>query len=412
MKILYLNSLYSPNFVGGAERSVQALAEGIVAQGHEASVISTADQDVATEAVIHGVKVHYLPYRNRYWTYGDGRSGPLSKAAWHARDSCNRPMARRVAEVARRERPDVVHTNNLVGMSVAVWDALRRLGLPIVHTLRDYYLICPKSTMFSRGASCERPCLGCAPFALPRKFASRHVSAVVGVSRFILEKHLRLGYFPTASQALAIHTGFDANPATRPERDRESRGKLAIGFLGLLSPNKGIEELLEAVGRLPGDRVECHVGGTGQADYEAGLRRRFDRPDVRFHGRTTAAQFLPCLDVLVVPSRWEEPLARVIIEALSCGVPVVVTPRGGSPELVTDGINGLVCDGDGSDSLHGSLRRLVEEPGLLETLRAGTSETQSVNSVRGMVEQYLNVYDASRSGLRDRERSVSVQAVN
>ncbi len=385
MKVVLVNSLYSPHFVGGAERSVQALAEGLVVQGHQAAVISTADQTEATTADLNGVRVHYLPYKNRYWTFGDGRTGSFAKLAWHARDSYNRPMARQVAEVVRRERPDVVHTNNLVGMSVAIWDALASLGVPITHTLRDYYLICPRSTMFSRGKSCDRPCLGCVPFASPRKTASRRVTAVVGVSQFILDKHLRLGYFAEASNAVAIRTGHDVKPGASARRDPGSRQRLVVGFLGQLSPNKGIEELLEAVARMPPDRVECHVGGTGQAEYEADLRLRFDRPNVRFHGRTSAPEFLQSLDVLVVASRWEEPLARVIVEAFSCGTPVVATPRGGSPEIVIDGRNGLICEGDDAEAIGRALQRLVSESGLLSTLRDGATATPATDDVRGMV---------------------------
>jgi glycosyltransferase involved in cell wall biosynthesis len=397
VKVVFVNSLYSPHFVGGAERSVQALAEGLVGLGHRAAVISTADRAEASEADVNEVRVHYLPYRNRYWTYDAREVGAIAKAAWHARDSYNRPMAESVAEAVRRERPDVVHTNNLVGMSVAVWDALHRLGVPIVHSLRDYYLICPRSTMYRRGASCARPCLGCVPFAIPRKAASRRVAAVVGVSRFILEKHLALGYFPEATQRLAILTGYDPKPAATLPRDLASSGRLAIGFLGCLSPNKGIEELLRAVGWLPEDRVECRIGGTGRAEYEADLRRRFDRPNVRFLGQTPSAEFLRSLDVLVVASRWEEPLARVIIEALSCGTPVVTTPRGGSPEVVSDGENGLVCDGDDAEALHRALGRLVSDPALLARLRRGAAASSATGTVRSMVERYVRVYEGCRS---------------
>ncbi|MDB5351975.1 MAG: glycosyltransferase [Planctomycetota bacterium] len=411
MKVVLVNSLYSPHFVGGAERSVQALAEGLVAEGHQAVVVSTADQLESSEAEVNGVAVHYLPYKNRYWTYADGQANALVKAAWHARDSYNRAMAEEVSEVVRRERPDVAHTNNLVGMSVAVWDALHRLGVPIVHTLRDYYLICPKSTMYSRGTSCDRPCLGCVPFASPRKSTSRHVSAVVGVSQFILDKHLRLRYFPQANQTLAIRTGYDPTPGTTPRRDQNSSRPLSIGFLGLLSPNKGIEELLEAVGRLPPDRVELHVGGTGQAAYEAELRRRFDRPNVRFHGQAPAAEFLRSLDILVVASRWEEPLARVIIEALSCGTPVVTTPRGGSPEVVIDGRNGLVCNGDDAEAIRHALDRLVSDPSLLATIRRGAVACPATDGLRGMVGRYVDVYERTRSTDRGRANSAGFVAV-
>jgi glycosyltransferase involved in cell wall biosynthesis len=396
MKILLVNSLYAPNFVGGAERSVQALAEGLAGMGHRVTVVSTANNPANREAEVNGVRVHYLGFKNSYWTYEDRPFGRLEKAAWHARDTYNRAMADELAGIVGRDRPDIMHTNNLVGISVAAWDAIARLGVPIAHTLRDYYLMCPRSTMFKRGKSCDRPCGSCSLYGIARRRASRKVAAVVGVSRFILDKHLRNGYFPAASEARAIRTGHDPKPCSAPRRDPEP-GRLKAGFLGNLSPNKGIEALLSAVARLPEDRVELHVGGTGKAEYQADLLRRFNRPNVRFHGQIPAAEFLRSLDVLVVSSLWEEPLARVIVEALACGTPVVTTPRGGSPEVVVDGFNGLVCDGDGVDSLHAALERLLLDRDLLMTLRRNAAEHAETRTVRAMLEDYVDLYDAVRS---------------
>src|SRR4051794_21842572 len=99
MKIVLVNSLYSPHFVGGAERSVQALAEGLVELGHRVTVVSTADQTSNTEAEVNGVKVHYLAYKNSYWTYEDRSRGKISKAAWHARDTYSPAMGREVQRV-------------------------------------------------------------------------------------------------------------------------------------------------------------------------------------------------------------------------------------------------------------------------------------------------------------------------
>ncbi|MEW5925030.1 MAG: glycosyltransferase, partial [Candidatus Zixiibacteriota bacterium] len=65
MKILIVNSLYYPNITGGAERSVQLLAEGLHKTGMDVVVVSTADQDKTD--VINEIKVYYINIPNLYW---------------------------------------------------------------------------------------------------------------------------------------------------------------------------------------------------------------------------------------------------------------------------------------------------------------------------------------------------------
>ena len=65
MKVLIVNSLYHPNVVGGAEKSVQILAETLLANGHEPVIASTSDKD--SIAWVNGVKVYYIRVPNLYW---------------------------------------------------------------------------------------------------------------------------------------------------------------------------------------------------------------------------------------------------------------------------------------------------------------------------------------------------------
>ena len=100
-------------------------------------------------------------------------------------------MSTRVGRVLDSERPDVFHTNGLAGFSVGVWSQARRRGIRVVHSLRDYYLMCPPSAMYRKGRNCERICARCLPFAAYRRRATQSVHAVSGVSDFILKRHIR-----------------------------------------------------------------------------------------------------------------------------------------------------------------------------------------------------------------------------
>ena len=109
------------------------------------------------------------------------------------------------------------------------------------------------------------------------------------------------------------------------------------------------------------------------------------------------SEFLPTLDVLVVPSLWEEPLGWVVLEALSHGTPVIVTPHGGMPEVVRDGIDGIVLPDDHPSSIREALARLIEDRGFLQRLMVHAAERVETPSVRDTTECYLDCYQRHQS---------------
>jgi len=255
MKLLFVNSLYAPNIVGGAERFVQSLAEGVVKAGHQAVVICTAPQPGTHTDWINGVKVYYAGLKNLYWPFGSQQPQAALKSVYHVLDTYHPWMARGVARILDAEKPDLVHTNNLAGFSVLTWQGIKRRNLPLVHTLHDYYLLCPRSSMFREGKNCTTQCVKCRPYALPRNRPSNQVDAVVGVSQFILERHLKLRYFADTFRKDVIFNGYQslngyqtgslALPSHTPSLP------IRFGYLGRLIPDKGLEILLESVSQLP-----------------------------------------------------------------------------------------------------------------------------------------------------------------
>lgn len=333
MHVVLINSYYHPNEPGGAERSVRSLAEGLVALGHRVTVIALGEKRHSYH--LNGVAIEQLPIRNRYLPLGRGHDGGVGKLKWHALDSYNSAAGRDIEALLRQLQPDLVHSHNLGGFSVAAWAAVKRLGLPLVHTTRDFYLLCPKTTMQGRGdCSCTSPCLPCRPFAWPRHRASRLVDHVVGISQFILKRHLDNGYFPTASSSV-IYNGYDAPAVTF----KPPGNVFTLGFIGRLAPAKGVGMLLEALALLvaANSPVELLIAGEGDDDYVGQLKKQAENLPVKFVGHQQPADFFRQIDIAVVPSIWNEPLGRVVIEAMANGKPVVATPVGGIPELLANG---------------------------------------------------------------------------
>lgn len=352
MKVAFLNSFYAPDDVGGAERSVRFLAEELVRNGHEATVIASAHE--TAEYDLNGVKVQKMTVRNSYHPLAAEKPGKVGRLVWHVRDSLNPAAARDISRALESIRPDVLHTNNLSGFSVSAWSAARRLGVPIVHTLRDYYLLCPNTAMFKNGKQCETRCLECRCLGFPRALATSNVNVVVGNSRFILDQHVDAGLFPHATK----HVVYNAYSPARLDDERSS-DSLTIGFIGRIAETKGIAVLLEAF-RLasnarPGMRLL--IAGDGDPGYLADLREKATGLDVEFCGKVEPADFYSRIDWCVVPSLWHEPLARVIFEALAHGVPVIGSRTGGTPEVVTEGRNGHLYEPFDTKALAGLLEK-------------------------------------------------------
>jgi glycosyltransferase involved in cell wall biosynthesis len=228
--------------------------------------------------------------------------------------------------------------------------------------------------MFKHGLNCFGQCHLCAAFSFAKRNASKQVDGVVGNSNFILKRHLEAGYFPKSSVRTVISNISGVCSTFRRNQNWSSAGPVKVGFLGRLHPSKGVETLLEAVKDVSPDSVVVRIGGEGQREYEQKLRTSYRQPNVQFLGRVDAADFLKTVDLLVVPSLWHDPLPRVIFEAYACGVPVICSDRGGSKEIVAEGVSGFVFNGGDSASLRALLLRLANESGLLNTLGRGAAD--------------------------------------
>jgi glycosyltransferase involved in cell wall biosynthesis len=391
MRIAIVNSHYFPDEHGGAERSLRFLAEAAVARGHTCTVFTTGEARESTE--LNGVGIERFSLRRRPAASAAARA----KLLWHLRDTYSSAGAVEMANAIRQFAPDVAHTNNLSGISVALWGCLRRFGIPIAHTLRDYYLICPNTAQFRHGQSCGNRCGACRVMGVPRIAATRHVNTVIGNSRFVLESHLRAGAFEGAHHDV-IYNGYEA-PATVSARAPVPAGRpLTVGFIGRLAPTKGVEMLIDAFARASltaGRPMLLRIAGTGDVDYVNDLRARVSAWPVEFAGKVAPASFYESVDITVVPSLWHEPLARVIFESFAHGVPVLASSRGGSPELVVPGRTGWLFDPSEEGALERAICSAVSE--LQADERASLSSECLLESRRFLpdrvVESHLRAFE-------------------
>lgn len=189
-----------------------------------------------------------------------------------------------------------------------------------------------------------------------------------------------VGWGAPAERVAVVRHGVDPAPfAGLGPRGSEAGPPLRLGFVGSLAPSKGVDVLLEAFRGLPAGRATLDLYGPlapyhGDSAWVARVRALLAAPGVRHRGavdRREVPGVLAGLDALVVPSVWPENSPLVVHEAFLAGTPVVATRAGGLPELVAPGAGGLLVAPGDAAALRRALARLIDEPGLLEALRAG-----------------------------------------
>jgi glycosyltransferase involved in cell wall biosynthesis len=332
LRILIVNTLYPPEIIGGAEVSVSLLAEALSRKQHRVAVISLHNAEETSVSEIKGVRVYRVRMDNDYWPFGqDRKPSRLERLKWHLRDTWNRKTARRFAEILEIEKPDVVHTNNLTGFSVALWLEAKRRNIRIVHTLRDYSLICKRSTLFRNGVTCERRCPACAAMTVPSRLASQLVDAVTSNSQFVLDRHQRLGYFSGTPDRVIFNIADTSTLASAAVASDEA--DLIFGFIGRIEPEKGIDVVLKAVELLPDAGWQLKIAGRGLETYVQELKASHPNERVKWLGFAKSHDFYAGVDVCLISSVWPEPLPRTLIEGISAGRATICSTAGGIPEI-------------------------------------------------------------------------------
>lgn len=406
MKILFINSLYEPYVLGGAEIVLRSHVDALYKRGYQVAVLTLGPESGLIKEEVDGVSVWRAEHRNVAWNFGGERLPVWKRTLWHLADAYNPLMAKTVRQVVHMERPDIVCAHNLTGWTVAAWSELHRLGVPIVQVLHDQYLLCIRSNMFDAGRTCPGQCMKCRLMRLFHPRLSRRVSAVVGVSGFILDKLLRNGYFADVPirevirNARLIPDAFVEGAASRA--DGRTAGQVEFGFIGSLLPTKGIELLLETFARNSHHDWFLTVAGTGKRDYEDSLRRRYAHPRINFMGRVSPESFFSKVDVTVVPSLVEDTLPGVVLESLSFGLPVVGSRRGGIPEMIREGVTGVLFDLEDPEALTASMAAVAARIDHWRSAAPVIRETaRQLCDVEGWTEKWISLYQRVINGHND-----------
>jgi exopolysaccharide biosynthesis WecB/TagA/CpsF family protein len=290
---------------------------------------------------------------------------------------------RQMAQLLRKDRPDVVHVHNLYPLfSPSVLVACRRAGVPVVMMANHNYLLtCPISSHLYRGRVCEKCVGGREHHCLLQNCRGSLAESAAYALRSAVARKLRLFHDNVTIQIVhsefarkrLIAAGFDPQRivvllnmvAAAPERNGHSPGHY-VAFSGRMMPEKGVDVLLAAALGLPD--VPFHLAGDGTMLDELRAGAPANAHFIGRCGRAEIAGFYQNARFLVVPSKWFEGCPLVISEAMSHGLPVIASRIGGLGEFVEEGVTGLLFEPGNSDDLAEKIRLLWANPELCRRL--------------------------------------------
>jgi len=265
-----------------------------------------------------------------------------------------------ILNLIRRERPRIAHVHNtFVQISPSVFAACRKEGVPVVQTLHNFRLMCPAANLFREGKVCE-DCVqsglwqGVRHSCYKGSFAATATTALMvaahrvartwseGVTSYIaLTEFSKRKFAGVGLPRKKIHV--KPNFVTPDPGPKEDLGEFAV-YVGRLSPEKGVQTLLLAWQQL---RIPIPLQLIGDGPLRPELENMASQcrlSNVVFEGRLSAQETRSRIRrarLLILPSQCYENFPMTVVEAFSCGTPVVCSRLGSMQEIVNDHANGL-----------------------------------------------------------------------
>ena len=407
VRILHLSDQYPPT-LGGLELQVQLLARGLGSQGHHVAVATMALPDAPPFEQDGRVRIHRL----------SGTSRLLRRFY----EQPNRPfhptvpdpgMVRALRRVVALEKPDIVHAHSWMLNSFLPLKGWSRAKLVV--WLHDYALICPKTTYIrTSGESCAggsiTRCAGCSSkqygalrgialstglrgmtrlYGAVDRFVANSEGVATAVARALQFPPLEIDVVPPGLSPEAFSLAVPQRPKFVPPR-----GSYLL-FVGALGPHKGLDVLLEAYGRLVAPPPLIVVG-----------TRRTDTPK-RFPAGVIVVENVPHDEVLaawahcavgIVPSVVREAVGVVALEAMAAGKPVIASNIGGLPDIVEDGITGVLVPPGDVGAICDAVASLLSDAEKREQMGNAARQRARHFSAARLVDRMERVYESVLAG--------------
>ena len=401
VKILKVIHGYPNRYSAGSEVYSQTLCHELVNQGHEVVVFTRQENAYKREYSIEWEVDLDCP---------DIKVCLINMA--HSRDGYRHSVVdREFGKLLDQYQPDIVHIGHLNHLSTSILLEADKRDLPILFTLHDFWLMCPRGQFLqsinSKTEDLYPDCdlqenKKCAKQCYWRYFSSQEdeedfrywsrwigkrmkhiremmerINLFIAPSRYLMERFIN-DFSMDRSKLVYSDYGFRRDHLRK--RNRQEESTFTFGYIGTHKQAKGIFHLLQAFNQLH-QHAQLKIWGTSLQPFTTSLKSYIGRLDhevqkkIHWLGSYRNSQIVNDVfnhvDAIVVPSIWGENSPLVIHEALEAKVPIITADFGGMKEYVQHEINGLLFSHRNPSSLSIQMKRLIDEPGLGDRVSRG-----------------------------------------
>lgn len=363
MRILLVNKFHYLR--GGSEKYYFELAQLLKSKGHTVGFFSMKHE----ENITTGDAEYFVEEI-------DLNTGSKLKALDVIYSQENKRL---MAKALEEFKPDIVHINNFQRqLSASIIDAIKEKNIPIVMTVHDLNPICPASIMLYNGEVCDdcitkgyaqcikKKCVKGSTLkstlgVMEKKYYDFHkvfrkIDCIISPSEF--NKNQLVNGKLKYNEIVALH-----NFVNESERNDYVLGDYAF-YLGRLSKEKGILNLIEAIGDIPNAKLLIAGDGPERERIEAYISEH--KLDGRitllgYQNQDSIHKYITNSRFVVIPSICNENCPYSVLEAMEIGKPIVASRIGGIPELIADGENGYLYKADDINELKEKLTLLLDD---------------------------------------------------
>jgi len=450
-RILLITHFLPPSHTAGTEQYTLGLGKALKSKGYEVEILCAADWDTGkqywngvTDEFYEDLMVHRVHLN---WM----KSGNPNRVLY---DSL--PVERWLDQFLTAKKFDIVHVTSTYSLGVGVLRSAKRSNLPLVLTLMDFWFLCPSLQLLrGNGELCDgrttawqcQSCLmtGSNLFrrlnnaSMPDSVNAQIWGTLAQITtvtqnrgfrglllnmkerKTIMQEVINLPDV-VISPSKIVHEMFAGNMSRHIELNpyghdlswlgnysgKSKSQQLRFGYLGQIIQIKGVHLIIEAFIEAGfGNKARLDIWGdyTRNQKYTEKMKLTIgDNESIFMNGRYDRSQLtriMSDIDVLVVPSVWYENAPLVIQEAFATKTPVIATDLGGMSEAVVHETNGLLFSRGDVEDLSRQLKRVVNEPGLVEQLIHGVPRVKSFDDEINELEIIYNrLIEKNSSSLR------------
>lgn len=391
MKILKIIHGYPPNYNAGSEVYSQSICEEL-AKRHQIIVFTREENFYIAD---HSIRKEY---RHNIVFY-------IVNKAREKDTYCHNDLDRLFAEIIQTEQPDVAHIGHLNHLSMGLVEELKKQNIPIVFTLHDFWLMCPRGQFLQvnfANPDFHQLCDGqenrkCAINCYNRCFSGKSenydadlqywenwigsrmnetrqmidlVDIFIAPSRYLLNRFV-IDFGVPAPKILYLDYGFPLHYLSPIVA--KNKTYFTFGYIGTHIPSKGIDLLLNAFSKIT-EKSRLKIWGreNGQSTQSLKIMASNSINEVHFMGEYINSNLVHevfiNIDCIVVPSIWGENSPLVIHEAQACKIPVITANFGGMSEYVQHLINGLLFEHRNVDDLAEKMLWALQNPNKMREL--------------------------------------------